>query len=102
MKTEDYVLAIFAAGMSSIFAGIGAAMAWFKGSKKLLHMRIDAVKLEVERVAALKAEHDVRLERVETCQENTSITLSELKVGQKEIYEKLDDHYRDVMQALSK
>ena len=98
---EDYVLATIAVIVTSILSGIGAAMAWFTGSKKLLHLRIDGVKADLDRVAQQKASHDVRLERVETCQENTSAALSELKSGQSKINEKLDEHYRDMMQALA-
>lgn len=110
---EGYALAVFAGLLASAFTGIGAAMAWFRGSKQKIHERINGVKDDmeatiervrknVEKVADSKASHDVRLERVETCQENTSASLVKLEAGQKGINEKIDNFYRDVMTALAK
>lgn len=77
-------------------------MAWFNGSKRNIYRRIDGVEEENNRIKAAKAEADVRMERVETCQENTAVQLTELKAGQERINEKIDGLYRDVMQAIAK
>lgn len=102
MKIDEYVALAVATMLTGIVSGIGGAMAWFKKSKEVLHTRINKVKTQVETFADLKAGHDVRLERVETCQENTSEWLKELKAGQALINEKIDNFYRDVMSAIGK
>lgn len=76
-------------------------MAWFNGSKRNIYRRIDGVEEENNKIRQAKAEADVRMERVETCQENTALQLTELKAGQERINEKIDGFYRDVMQTLT-
>lgn len=98
---EDWAGALMASIFTGLMAGIGGAMAWFKGSKAKIHLRIDEVEGKVDAFQEQKATHDVRLERVETCQENTSVSLTDLKEGQKALHEKMDNLSSDIIKAIT-
>ena len=82
--------------VTSAIAGMGGVMAWFSNSKKELNTRMAEMECKMEGFTDMHAEHNTQLAVVKACQVNTTLILSELKEGQKEIYVKLDAVLKEV------
>lgn len=83
-----------------VSAAIGTAAAWFRSSQNKVHVRIDFVEAEMKEWSKVNAAQDVQLERVKTCQENTRITLDDLKDTTKDTNEKVSKLSETVTQVL--
>lgn len=79
-----------AATVAGIAAGLGAAMAWFKGSKGRIYLRIDAVEEKMGTWAEMHATHDTQLAVLKACQDNINKELTEIKETTKATNIKLD------------
>lgn len=95
------ILIIIGAIVTGVVAGIGSAMVWFKGSKIRIYGRLEKAegKMEllerelhsrVDVVERTHSEHNVRMERVETCQENTARELANINIATRDIVKKVD------------
>lgn len=61
-----------AAAVVSVIAGVSGAMAWFNNSRQHIYDRLITVETNMKEWDKLNAAHNVQLERVKTCQENTA------------------------------
>jgi len=77
-------------GAASLIAGIGGAMSWFNGTKKDLIQRMNELESKQEDITMLHNDHQTQLAVVKSCQENTRMTLDELKETARDVNQKLD------------
>ena len=82
-----------------VLSGIGGAMAWFRGEKKLIHARMEKLEGDMQGYTEGHRDHTTQLAVIESCQRNTERRLDELTEMGHAALEKLDSillhHRRD-------
>jgi hypothetical protein len=87
MDLADWVTA----AVAGVVCGFGTMMAYFKGSKRVIHERIDEVGEQIEKQAERCGSHGIQMERIKTCQENVTAQLVQLQREQAITNKKLDN-----------
>jgi len=85
---------------SSCIAGVGAAMAWFNGSKNKLHARLDFLEADMRKWDESHAKHSTEIAVVQTCQENTAMQLEAIGLTTRDTNENLKELSQTVTQVL--
>ena len=76
--------------VTSMLAGMGGAMGWFKNNNIDRDKRIKKVEDGMKEFTDMQAEHNTQLAVIEACQTNTASTLLELKALHRDMNIKLD------------
>ena len=61
-----------------VLSGIGGAMAWFRGEKKLIYARMEKLEGDMQCYTEGHRAHTTQLAVIESCQRNTERRLDEL------------------------
>lgn len=96
----EQVINILAGIVTGIVTGFGAFWAAFRRSKASIYGRIIAVEERMGQIEKSNNCQEQTLARVETCQENTTLRLTDLTRGQEAINLKIDNLGRDLLKAI--
>lgn len=86
----EWVTIITASVFGSILAGIGAAMAWFRGEKKQLRSDMTALSQRMGEYDDKHAAHATEIAVIQTCQQSTEKQLEVIARALEKIFDKLD------------
>jgi hypothetical protein len=90
----------FSVVVAAIVSGVGAAMAWFSGSKRRIHGKIADVEAAMTLWNDRHAKHSTDIAVIETCQENTAKQLESISLTTRDTNENLKELSQTVTQVL--